>query len=139
MSRKPFIFIGLLIVITLLVNYITLGGIPFVALSKTQPLTGAASQAIGAVNKNGKLPVNGKDFILNDIRYFDDNWVVATVSPTSKSQLAQATVIMQKVDGAYRVVLGPGTTFDNSITFSLPTDLGDYLTQRGLLYEFNYQ
>lgn len=138
MSRKPFIVLGVVVVATVIVHALLLGGAPYHRLAKTTALYGTISQSIGTNDKKS-LAIGDKDFTLEDTQHFGDDWLVTSIVPTPKSSLARAVVVMQKRNGTFQVVLGPGTAFDSSTLVSLPADLGNYLTQQGYIYEFSYQ
>jgi len=108
---------------------------PVVELQSAPPLTGVIAQSLGTSGSNRSLPVAGKDFILQNTRYFDNqSWVVTLVAPI-RSNADRATVILRNNHGLYQVVLGPGTAFPSSSLQSLPGDVSQYLLNKGLVYE----
>jgi len=94
---------------------------------------GAVAQGIGP-NQQHTLQVYGKDFSLSSVKYFDNTWALISVIPKNVST-DKATIILNKVDGMYRVVLGPGTAFPTVVLNELPLDLGQYLVNQGVIYE----
>ncbi|MEO8785262.1 MAG: hypothetical protein ABI221_03070 [Candidatus Saccharimonadales bacterium] len=140
MYKKPLIAVGVIVIATIATHYVLFGSARYIGLTKAQPLIGAASQALGVGSQSSSMPSGSKDYNLGDTKYFSNgDWAVASIIPTKNSKLTQAVVIMQKREGVFQVVLGPGTAFDSSVTLNLPTDLGNYITQRGYVYAFSYR
>ena len=137
--RKLLAFIVVVVIATGAVQSGLTGNAPLVSLGKAQPLDGTISQSLDTTGGNTTMPVAGKDYSLDHIKYFDNNeWVVASIKPLSNS-ISAGTVVLQKKNEIYQVVLGPGTAFNNSYLFSLPSDVGSYLNNKGVIYEFSYQ
>jgi hypothetical protein len=107
-----------------------LGGQSLTRLDEGSVTSSAA--AIGLINNTGEYPVEGKDYIVRSAKPLDGgDWAVLNISLNQSN--STATVILHKVDGAYLPVLGPGTLFSGSVLTSLPTDVGQYLTGKGLV------
>jgi len=135
MNRRQFIFGGLLlfVVVVFVIKNIVLPG-SVVKLKQAPPLAGAVSQSLNTTS-NGSLPQFGKDYSLQDVRYFDNRtWATASVVPL-KIHTDTATAVMYMVNGSYQVVLGPGTAFPNSYLSGLPDDVRQYLINKGIIYE----
>jgi hypothetical protein len=123
-----------LVVITLLTKSVLLQGLPVTSLGSAPPIAGAVSQSLGLSASRAALPVFGKDYTLQDVHYFYNNeWAVATVAPT-KPDADTVIVIVQKINGVYQTVLGPGTIFSSSYLYTLPPDVGQYLNKQGVLH-----
>jgi hypothetical protein len=74
------------------------------------------------------VPLEGKDFKIEDKKFFENNtWLVATVVPTEKNAADPATIVMKLENGAYIMVLGPGTAFPLDDVALLPPDVIQYL------------
>ena len=138
MSKKLFVILGIVLAATIIAHAMLLGGAPYHQLAKAAPLDGVVSQAL-VTNGTSAPPVGGKDFTLQSVHTFGNDWLVASIVPTPTSKLTKSTVVLEKREGVFQVVLGPGTAFDNSVLVSLPADLGNYLTQQGYIYEFSYK
>jgi hypothetical protein len=122
----------LLIVISTIFKNVILGGTPQTKLSTAPPLAGTISQSIITPQSNGILPVIGKNFNITSTHYFDNQqWVVVSVSTIPDNN--GAVLVLQKLNGSYQVVLGPGTLFSSSDVQSMPASVIDYLTNRGLV------
>jgi hypothetical protein len=137
MNKKAvaFLLLALVVVATLIARFVLIGSAPSVRLSVAPPLTGAISQSLSSGGGLATLPQPGKDYDLQNTHYFDNNtWIVTTIQPIT-NKFNQSVVIMQQANGGYQVVLGPGSSFDNSYLLSLPTDVGQYLASKGILYE----
>src|SRR5437667_1963738 len=112
--RNKFMVLLVAFIAVFIGRQILLGG-PTVSLSEAPPLTGIISQSMYSVSGKGSLPIVGKDFNLKNTRYFEgDQWVATSISPVGQ-RLNAALVVLQKQDGIYRVVLGPGSAFDSSV------------------------
>jgi hypothetical protein len=139
-SKSKFfvVVLAILVIATLIVRH--LGG-QYVKLSSAPPLSGVVAQSLDLAGGTTIVPVAGKAFSLQNVSYFDNNdWVIATVSPSNgNTTITQALVVLQKKDGTFQVVLGPGTDFDSSYLTSLPADVGQSLEQQGVISEFSYQ
>lgn len=130
----------LILIISLIVRSAILGGGKSVTLADAPANSGIVAMNIVATGGNINIPQAGSDFNLTNINYFDnDNWIVAKITPTKSSSITTGIVILQKQDGIYKVMVGPGTAFDNSLLVTLPTDVGKYLSDNGYIYEFTYQ
>jgi hypothetical protein len=138
MSSRRILFLLTLMVIlviaTFAVKSIVLRG-SVVRLQPSTPLAGAVSQGLATFGSEHSLPQLGKDYTLQDIRYFDNKtWVIATVVPL-RIHTDNALLVIRMVGGSYQVVLGPGTAFPNTYLRSLPADVSEYLINRGVIYE----
>lgn len=123
-----------LVFISLTARFIILGGKPVVSLSSTPALAGSLSSELGstALGQEGSLPQINKDYTLKNVRYFyNQKWVVAKILPVHKNA-DPALVVLEKINGVYRLVLGPAGDFARSYTYVLPKEVGDYLNQQGV-------
>ena len=129
---KPAVATLGLLVISLVVRQITLQGSAVITLPQASHLGGVVAQSLYTGSGNAVLPIEGKDFKLTGIRYFDHNqWVVASVTPV-QNNFDPGYVVLRQHAGAYQVALGPGNDFDISYTQSLPSDVASYLLGKGL-------
>jgi hypothetical protein len=133
---NPTIKVALFPLITFLVLFgvksLVLGP-ALIKLPSSPPLTGVISQGLGISGDNTSLPVEGKDYTLKNTLYFDNRqWVVTTVIP-AKNNGDVATVVLEKINGVYQIVVGPGTDFSPSYIPPLPQDVTLYLTSKGVL------
>jgi hypothetical protein len=132
---KVFYWLAGIIVLTLVIKALLIGGSPIISLEPGPPLSSAVSQGLGTSGANTDLPVAGKDYSLKDVHYFDNKlWVVATVDPI-RNDADTAIMVMQKIEGVYQVVMGPATAFSRSYIYTLPGDVSLYLNDKGLLNE----
>lgn len=92
----------------------------------SDPLFTSISQSL----RNGSyLPIEGKDYKLNHVQYFDNNqWAVATIVPIGTAS-DSATIVLQKQNGSYEVVLGPANSFVGDDLNGLPADVRKSLGQ----------
>jgi hypothetical protein len=128
-------FVPITAILFLLVTALTIppsvqGG-NHVRLRVATDFAGPVALAIGA-NGNGDIPEYGKDFSFGEIRSFA-SWKVVRLTSSGKNYDGMA--VLQKSSGVFRVVLGPGTSFSKADTYSMPTDLVQYLNNEGMLYE----
>jgi hypothetical protein len=141
-THRTVLLLIILIVIMLaavITHNVILKNSSYIKLGSTQSISGIVAQTL-STTKSSSLPVAGQDFNLTKIHYFDNNsWVVAFITPTKGSNIAGAMVVLEEKQGIYQVVLGPGTSFDNSVLISLPADVGKYINQQGYIYEYVYQ
>lgn len=133
MNRKALLLLSVVIIATFVIRYFLLGGAPVVKLANAPQLGGIISQSL---NLSGSKvpPTIGKDYSLDNVKYFDDsNWVVVSIKPI-KNNLNFAVVILQKQNNSYRKVLGPGSDFDSSYLLSFPAGVGQYLKNLGVVH-----
>jgi hypothetical protein len=136
---KTFIILFIILIIALIARNIVVERKPIVTLGNAPALSGVIAQNIDTTGGNSILPIAGKDFGLKNIHYFDNNnWAVANITQTN-NKVSPGLVVLQKKDQLYQVVIGPGTAFDNSILVTLPKDVGQYMSQHGVLYESQYE
>jgi hypothetical protein len=111
--------------------HVLMNGSTNVTIGSASPLLGQAAQTL--VNKTNTPTTAG--YTLRDIKYFDNRtWALATIAPPAKSNADPGMVIMEKVGQFYIPVVGPGTSIPSTLTQGLPTDLSQYLTTKGLVY-----
>ncbi len=103
-----------------------------ISLEKATALAGPVSLALGSGDSQS-LPRYGEDFSFGDIRTFESSWKVIRL--VSESSSNDGMVVLHNTGGAYRVVLGPGTSFAKSEVQTLPVDLVQFLNNEGMLYE----
>jgi len=73
------------------------------------------------------LPIEGKDYIISKVTYFDDRqWVVVSTDPVGTAS-DPALVVLKKSDNTYRKVLGPSGFFQGNDLTGLPNDLKSFL------------
>lgn len=123
------VFIGSFIVHTLI-----LGGHSTVKLEHAGTISGLVAQDTSSINSQNKLQTPGKDFSLNNIKFFDnDNWAVANyiISETKESS---STIVLKKIQGTLQIILGPGTAFSSDSLQSMPPDVAEYLKNNGAVY-----
>jgi hypothetical protein len=133
---KLFRTAGLALIIILLgifAKAIILQGHPTVNLATAPQPANAVSVALGPNSGNNYLPVAGRDYTLQDTHYFDHgDWAVTTVKPVS-SNADTVYVVLEKINGNYQAVIKPGNLFSSSYFYSLPSELAEYLDQKGAL------
>jgi ABC-type xylose transport system substrate-binding protein len=114
---------------------LVLDGLSLTTLSPAPPLSGVVSQSLSNLGSHGSLPIEGKDYVLSSVRYFDNQtYAVAQVKPLN--QVADpGSLVLQQINGTYRVILGPGTAFSSVDTQELPNDVVQYLKSQALIYE----
>jgi hypothetical protein len=134
MLRRALVIIALLFV-ALVSRTLLLGGSKYVTLEPAPPLAGVISQGLISTGSTPSLPVPDKDFTIDDTYYFKDPAWVAVSIVQSKQSDNVALLILHTTGGIYRVVLGPGTAFPASYLQALPADVGQYLQDKGAVYE----
>lgn len=126
-----FIFLAIVIAGSLVARHLILGSAPYARLQTASPL--AAYVAPSLVTGSGYMPQEGKDFNITGTHYYDDKrWVVVSINSTGKSN--RAFLVLQKMNGTYAVVLGPGSSFPSDVTQNLPPDVAEYLSSNRLIY-----
>jgi hypothetical protein len=137
-TRQQFrsvLFLAVLVITTFVIRQVLTGGLVTIRLQPAPPLAGVVAQNLRAPGTNSSLLVPGKDFRLENIRYFDNrSWAVASVVPIS-IKTDTATVVLHQIDSEYQVVLGPGTSFSTDYLQSMPLDVGQYLINQKVLYD----
>lgn len=124
MKKYIYSLTALVIVYSLLVglqnslNYVSLNNSPFY-----QPILNASTTKSNLINTaNGLVIVSSKSF--------SDGYYLVTINNLNGNDSAVA--VLQKVNGTYTVILGPGTTFYLNGSVGLPKDVFNYLNSKGL-------
>jgi hypothetical protein len=137
-AKRPvviYLCLMVLIIVSVIARQIILGGSPQIKLTPAAPLSGVVSESLANLGQNGSLPIEGKDYTLHDVRYFNNRaYAVVSVTPLSKATDA-STLVLKAASGTYQVVLGPGTAFSNSDVQGLPADVTQYLKTKVVVYE----
>ena len=93
---------------------------------KYDPLSSAVSKGL-EVSGSNYLPIEGKDFKVSKVSYFDNNtWVVVGVDPIGNSA-DPATLVLHLVSGTYSTALGPLNSFNGVDLSGIPSDVQSYL------------
>lgn len=131
-TRAKTVIIILIIVSAFVARALILRGATYVSLAPGPVLSGAISQSLASSNQK-TIPQPNKDYSIDGITFFDSNsWAVSSIFSGQGLQ-DKSFVVLQKVDGVYRVVLGPGTAFSSASTYSLPADVFLFLKNSGVL------
>lgn len=126
------LFLLILLVASLFAKHVILGGMYLTSLKAAPPLAGSIAPSLASAGSKNTLPQAGKDFKILKVNYFDNQqWAVVLVAHIP--DMNSATLLLQKLNGVYAVVLGPGTTFPASTAQSMPSDVAAYLMSKGLL------
>lgn len=124
----------ILVVISLILKNTILGGLPLRTLQAAPPLSGVVSQSLANFGTEDSLPVAGKDYKFQGVHYFDSqSYAVVSVAPI-KNTTDSGILVLQRFNGFYQVILGPGTAFSASDVHNLPADVVQYLKGRVLIY-----
>ena len=130
-----FLVVGLLLILG--IKTVILGTNTVVKLKSAAELAGAISQSQATDGANAKVPTEGIDYKVQELRYLDNKaWAVVKVGPVSGNTDRGTLVLERKDNGSYVVVLGPGTAFSSGEVEKLPTDVLQYIKNHGvLIYE----
>lgn len=128
MNRRAIYLVGLSILLLMsafLGRYLILGGISIVRL-KVDPISSAV--ALNIKNPTtGYAPVEGLDYTLGQIKYFDNNsWVVVSIDPVGAS-LDPGELVFKTTGNTYQKVLGPSNFFQSKDLDGIPPDVAGYL------------
>ncbi len=128
-----FSVIIVLLIALIFMRSIVFGGATPIQLNSAPALTGQISQAL-ASSRTNTVAVYGKDYKLDNTIYFENKtWVVTNI--VGLGTITDGVVVMNKQAGIYQVVLGPGSSFASTSLQGLPSDVAQYLNQKGLIYE----
>jgi hypothetical protein len=133
MSRSSLVFkavsAGLLLLAIFGCRQLVLGGAKPISL-KSDSLTAAVENSFASSASNSYLPIDGQDYSISRINYFDDGlWAVAQLTPINN--LTDPAKVVLKKDGSYRSVMGPSNFFTDSDYAKLPTDVADFIKAEG--------
>jgi hypothetical protein len=124
----------LLLIAVFTIRPILLGGGQKVTLQSAPELTGQVSQAF-ATTATGDLPAAGKDYKLYNTKYLEnDDWIVTNFKWLNEYG-NDGVIVLQKKDGIYNPMLGPGSAFPSTVTETLPPSVSLYLNSIGVLYD----
>jgi Flp pilus assembly protein CpaB len=125
------IFLLILFIVSIAVKHFVLSGMYLTKLQGAPALAASVAPSI-ATSDSKNIPIAGKDFKIVSANYFNNKqWAVVTVATIPDNNLA--TLVLENINGAYTVVLGPGTVFSTSVTQSMPPDVATYLINKGLI------
>lgn len=124
-----FVFVAILFLISLLVRHLLLAN--YVTLGAAPPLAAEVSSSLASSSSTNTLPTPNKDFKIVASKYFVNNeWVVVAIkSPGTDT----ASEVLEKINGVYAVVLGPGTEFSSDDITEMPAEVSAYLISQGLV------
>jgi hypothetical protein len=126
------LFVVFLLVVSLFAKTSILRGAHMVSLQSAPALAASVAPSLAQSDSKG-VPVPEKDFEITGSAYFDNkDWVVVNIQ--SLPDKNPAVVVMEKINGVYTVVLGPGASFSSTTTLSMPQDLANYMKKQGLTY-----
>jgi len=109
-------------------RYVILGRAKIVSL-KTDAISSAIEQSFKSSGQGSYAPIEGKDYRIAGVRYFDNNqWVVVAIAPLGTSADSAKTVL-QQVGSGYKKVLGPTNFFQDSDLAPLPGDVSIFLKE----------
>lgn len=136
--NKRLMILGILLLGILVASWmvmpVILGGSSQINLASAPALTGQLSQAFATSGTSSTLPVEGRDYRLENTNYFDtDIWVVTSIKALNNT-MNDGWVVLKKQSGIYQIVLGPGTAFPSSYVQNMPIDVSRYLNQKGVVY-----
>ena len=131
-QRTAAIILGVVLIIFLIIGH-AIGRVT--KLDKAPALAGIIAQNLYAGSGKSQMPQAGTDFNLKDTYYVQDKqWAVVKIEPTDQNT-ERSLAVLQKQSDFYKVVLGPGTAFDQFSIRGLPPDVAAYLAQNGAIYE----
>jgi hypothetical protein len=111
-------------------RYIILDRAKPVSLKKDS-LASAVEVSLAPVNPNSYLPIEGKDYTIGNVNYFQNGqWAVVSLKPIGTSS-DPAKLILTKKNGSYQKFIGPSNFFPSSELVSLPNDLVNFLKAQG--------
>ncbi len=121
----------IMLLASMIIKATVLQNVTTTKLDSAPALAGAVAQSL-ITNDTNTVELYGSDFTLKNTKYFSDkDWAVSRVVGTDQQTV---TVVLKRVDGVYRVVVGPGSIFSGSITRNTPADVSSYLRKEGLLH-----
>ena len=133
-NRLALVILAILITVAVIMRS-SLGSTPVIKLGAGPALAGSVSQSLYNGGHQGYVPIEGIDYTLQNTKYFDNGtWVITTVSPIKQTSFDTSLVVLNQGDGFYQAVLGPGSAFPSSALRSLPSDVGQYLKTKGVIY-----
>jgi hypothetical protein len=114
------------VLVTLVCRTLILSGKPVVSLAPASQLGGIVAQSLNAAGTGPNGLVDGRNYKISNVHYFDNKaWIVATINSLNPTNTA--TAVLKQYGGAYKIVLGPDTSFSVNDTQSLPADVLNYL------------
>ena len=119
------IVVLVLVLLSLGLRQLILGGARPVSL-KQDSLTSAVENSFVVSGANSYLPIDGLDYSINGINYFNNGWAVATLKPINNSS-DPGRVVLRQVGGSYRALVGPSNFFDDKDYARLPADVVNFI------------
>lgn len=129
LSQKLILAIIIVVVATLFARTLILDGASKISLAPAPQLSGYLAQSIGVSKQSGELLSPGKDFMVTNVKYYNNRWAVATVKPINNS-FDGGVVVIEKIDNVYSVVLGPTGEFSDSYIYVLPSSVVNDIASR---------
>lgn len=127
-------FLGVLVVCAVITKYIVLGGLLPTTLKPAPPLSGVIGPSLANLAVGGSIPVEGKDYNIKTVRYFSSRTYAVVLVGSLKITTDPGVLVLQKLNGNYRVILGPGTSFQQNQIQGLPDNVTEYLQTKVLIY-----
>ena len=116
----------LVILFTVIIYRVTLGGVNETYFQKSSQ-SYLIAQTLKDTSGNSNLPIEGKDFSIKKVKYFDSgSWMVVSINSVSNSANSGLIVFSKQASG-YVTILGPGTGFSSSDLARVPNDVSKYL------------
>lgn len=128
-SLIKYCLVIVLLIVCLVIKHSVLAD--YKKLPSASALSNSVASSLTSSGSNS-LPTPNKDFLITDTKYFNNNqWVVVTVKENN-THSDTAYEVLEKINGVYTVVLGPGTSFSQDVQEEMPTSVSDYLSLQGL-------
>jgi hypothetical protein len=102
-----------------------LGGARPISL-KQDSLTSAVENSFVVSEANSYLPIDGLDYSISGINYFDNGWAVAALKPINNLS-DPGRVVLRQIGGSYRALIGPSNFFDDNDYAKLPVDVANFI------------
>jgi hypothetical protein len=101
------------------------------ATSSDSPAAETINIALNDTRSPDHLLVEGKDYQLEDQRFFEnESWMVAAIVPIPPTEANDATIVLKRANTTYEVILGPGTDFSQDDLQQLPSEVAQYITKK---------
>jgi hypothetical protein len=98
---------------------------------KTAPAL-SSQTSLALSSSADKIPEINKNFSITYSKYFDGgNWAIVTLNEGKNSD--KASIILEKINGVYTLVLGPGTNFSSDVLKEMPSSVALYLVTNGFI------
>lgn len=111
---------------TFVIKSLVLDNVGYVSLPNNQISIDVSKNLISSSSPNF-IPIEGYNFKISNIKYFyNQNWAIVYIQPINNWS-DSSILILHKINGGYKTVLGPDSSFYGINFKGIPNQITTYL------------